>query len=392
MLPEFFEFYNPTRVVYGVGIASDFKAELDVLGIGKYFIVSDKVINDLSLVNKVLDGLTSAGIEVTGEFVDVPQDAEIKAVNACAEQATTSGAEGLIAIGGGSVIDTAKAANILICEGGDLMGDHAGAHTLTRPLKPLVVIPTTVGTGSEVTLVAVVYDEENKVKMPFTDKFLLPSLAILDPEMTLSMPPKLTASTAMDALTHAVEAYVDLQWSPVSDALAAGAVQLIFENVVQATEHGGDLEARGGLLVGSNLAGIAFSHSMVGCVHSMAHAVGGVCRVPHGVANAILLPHGMEYNFEEVKHKFAKLAPIMGEEVSGLSGDDAGQKAIEAVRKLTGTLNRMGALPLSLREVGVSEDDLPEIAEAAVMDGASFYNPREVVADEILVHLKNAYQ
>jgi len=391
MLPEFFEFYNPTRIVYGQGIASDFAAELDSLGVEKYFIVSDTIISDLGITKKVMDGLLSAGIEVTGEFLDVPQDSEVSTVNGCAEQATASGAEGLIAIGGGSVIDTAKAANILISEGGDLIEDHSGAQTLTRPLKTLVVIPTTAGTGSETTMAAVVYDKENRVKTSFTDKFLLPSLAVLDPEMTLSLPPKLTASTAMDALTHAIEAYVDLQWSPVSDALALGAVELIFNNIVQATNHGEDLEARGALLIASTMAGIAFSHSMVGCVHGMAHSVGGLYRVPHGIANAILLPHGMEYNFDEARDKLAKLAPIMGEDISGLSVEDEARKAIEAVKKLTGALNKMGMLPLRLREVGVIEDGLLEIAEATVLDGASFYNPREVVAEEILVHLKNAY-
>jgi alcohol dehydrogenase len=391
MLPEFFEFYNPTKVIYGPAIASDFNAELDTLGIGKYFIVSDKIINELGLTKKVIDGIVSSGIEITGEFSDVPQDSEVHTVNECAEQATASGAQGLIAIGGGSVIDTAKAANILISEGGDLIEDYSGAQTLTRPLKPLVVVPTTAGTGSEVTMAAVVYDKENQVKMSFTDKYLLPSLAVLDPEMTLSLPPKLTASTAMDALTHAIEAYIDLQWSPVSDALAAGAISLIFNNIITATEHGDNLEARGAMLIASNMAGIAFSHSMVGCVHGMAHSLGGMYRVPHGIANAILLPHGLEYNFEEVKGKLAELAHIMGEEVSGMPVDDAARKAIETVRRLTGTLNKIGALPLRLREVGVIEDDLPEIAEATVLDGASFYNPREVVAEEILVHLKNAY-
>ena len=391
MLPEFFEFYNPTKIVYGQDIASDFKAELDSLGIGKYLIVSDRIISDLGLTRRVLDGLESTGIEVTGEFLDVPQDSGVTTVNSCAKQAKKSGAEGLIAIGGGSVIDTAKAANILITEGGDLVEDHSGAQTLTRPLKPLVVVPTTAGTGSEATMVAVIYDEENKVKMSFTDKYLLPSLAVLDPEMTRSLPPSLTASTAMDALTHAIEAYVGMQWSPVSDAFATGAIDLIFTNIVRATEHGDDLEARGALLVASTMAGVAFSHSMVGCVHGMAHSLGGIYRVPHGVANAILLPHGMEYNFEEVKGKLAKLAPIMGEEIAGVSMDDAAKKAIEAVRKLTGILNKMGALPLRLREVGVSKDKLSEIAEATVMDGTSFYNPREVIAEDILVHLKNAY-
>jgi len=371
MIPEFFEFYNPTKVVYSPGIASDFKAELNLLGASKYFIVSD--------------------IQVTGVFLDVPPNSEVKAVNACAEQVKTSGAEGLIAVGGGSVIDTAKAANILICEGGDLVEDHSGAQTLTKPLNPLVAIPTTAGTGSEVTMAAVIYDEENSVKMAFTDKFLLPDLAVLDPEMTASMPPRLTASTAMDAMTHAVEAYVGLQWSPVSDALASGAIELIFRNIVKATQDGSDMEARGSLLVASAMAGIAFSHSMVGCVHGMAHAAGGICQVPHGIANGILLPHGLEYNFEEITEKLARLAPVMGEEVSGLSPDDRAKKAIESIRRLTRKLNEMGALPLRLRDVGVPEERLPEIAEAAVMDGTSFYNPREVVAEEILVHLKNAY-
>jgi len=391
MIPEFFEFYNPTKVIYSPGIATDFKAELDLLGASKYFIVSDEVISDVGLVKKVADGLESAGIQVTGVFLDVPPNSEVMAVNACAAQAKASGAEGLIAIGGGSVIDTAKAANILICEGGDLVEDHSGAQTLTKPLGPLVAIPTTAGTGSEVTMVSVIYDAENSVKMAFTDKFLLPDLAVLDPELTTSMPPGLTASTAMDAMTHAVEAYVGLQWSPVSDALAAGAIDLICENIIEASRDGSDIEARGSLLVASAMAGIAFSHSMVGCVHSMAHAVGGLCQVPHGIANAILLPHGMEYNFREVSEKLAKLAPFMGEAVSGLSPDDRAKKAIESVRKLTGKLNEMGVLPIRLRDVGVPAERLPEIAEAAVMDGASFYNPREVVAEEILVHLKNAY-
>lgn len=391
MLPEFFEFYNPTKVVYGVGIASDFQAELDALGVDKYFIVSDKVISDQGLVKKVVDGLTSAGITLTGEFLDVPPNSAIETVNACAEQAKSSGAQGLIAIGGGSAIDTAKAANILISEGGDLVEDYSGIHTLTRPLNPLVVIPTTAGTGSEVTMVSVIYDEKNKEKLAFSDKFLLPSLAVLDPEMTTSMPPGLTASTAMDALTHAIEAYVGTGCSPVSDIFAAGAVKLIFKNILQATENGEDLEARGSLLVAANLAGTAFSHSMVGCVHGMAHATGALYHVPHGIANAILLTHGMEYNFDEIKEKLTKLTPFMGIEISGLSVEDSAARAIEAVRSLTVRLNEMGALPLRLRDVGVPEEGLPELAEYAVNDGTSWFNPREVVAEEILLHLKNAY-
>lgn len=391
MLPEFFEFYNPTKVVYEDGVSTDLKPELDIIGINKYFIVSDHIINDLGLVQKVADGLNEAGFEVTGKFLEVAQDARLKDVQSCADQIKSSGAEGIISIGGGSVIDTAKAANILFSEGGDLVEDYSGAHTLTRPLKPHVVIPTTAGTGSEVTMVAVIYDEENKEKLAFPDKYLLPNLAVLDPQMTLSLPPKMTAATGMDALTHAVEAYVGLQASPISDAFAIGAIEVIFKNLVNATKNGDDVEARGGMLIASTMAGISFTHSMCGCVHGMAHATGALYRVPHGVANGIYLPFGMEYNFEEIKEKLARLAPVMGENVSGLSEEEAARLAIAAVRKLSKKLNELDALPIRLRDVGVPEDGLEAIAEGALNDGTSFYNPRDMDEEELLPYIKNAY-
>ncbi len=391
MLPEFFEFYNPTKVVYEDGVATDLKPELDIIGIKKYFIVSDQIINDLGLIKKVTDGLVEAGYEVTGQYTDVKQDARLNDVQTCTDQIKSSGAEGIISIGGGSVIDTAKASNILFSEGGDLVDDYSGAHTLTRPLKPHVVIPTTAGTGSEVTMVAVIYDEENKEKLAFVDKFLLPNLAVLDPQMTISLPPKMTAATGMDALTHAIEAYVGTQASPVSDSFAVGAIELIMKNLVNATKNGDDVEARGAMQIASTMAGISFSHSMVGCVHGMAHATGGLYRVPHGVANGIFLPYGMEYNFEEIKEKLARLAPAMGEDASGLSDDEAAKLVIEAVRKLSRKLNELDALPLRLRDVGVPEDGLAAIAEGALNDGTSFYNPREMDEEELLPFIQKAY-
>jgi len=391
MLPEFFEFHNPTKVVYGAGLALDLQAELSQLPATRYFLVSDRAIQGIGLLDDIKTGLEAAGVVVAGVFLDVPANSEVKTVKACAEAARACGAEGWVALGGGSVIDTAKAANILLSEGGDLVADYSGAQTLTRPLKPLVAIPTTAGTGSEVTMVAVVYDAENRVKTPFTDKFLLPNLAVLDPQVTASMPPGLTASTAMDALTHAMEAYIGPQWSPLTDALAAQAVRLVFLNVAAATGNGNDMEARGALLIASNMAGMAFTHSMVGCVHGMAHSVGALCHVPHGVANAILLPYGLGYNFAEVKEKLAGLAPAVGRDVAGITVEQAAGQVVEAVRGLTARLNSMGALPLRLRDVGVAEEILPEVAELTVMDGTSFYNPREVVAEDILDTLRQAY-
>ena len=391
MLPDFFEFYSPTKVLYETGVVSDLKPELDTIGIQKYFVISDHIINDLGLIEKVADGLKDAGCEVVGRYLDVAQDARLNDVQTCAQAVKSAGAEGIISIGGGSVIDTAKAVNILFSEGGDLVEDYSDAHTLTRPLKPHVVIPTTAGTGSEVTMVAVIYDEENKEKLAFPDKYLLPNLAVLDPEMTVSLPPKMTAATGMDALTHSIEAYVGIQASPFSDAFALGAIELISQYIVAATENGEDLEARGGMLIAATMAGIAFSHSMCGCVHGMAHATGALYRVPHGAANAIYLPVGMEYNFEEIREKLARLAPVMGETVSGLSEEEAAKKAIEAVRKLTGKLNALGALHVKLSEVGVPEDGLADIAEGALNDGTSFYNPREVDPDELLSYIQRAF-
>ncbi|CAB5106946.1 Alcohol dehydrogenase (EC [Olavius algarvensis associated proteobacterium Delta 3] len=391
MLPEFYQFHHPTKVIYGEGLVNDFAHEVEELGVKKYFIVSDQVIHSLGFIQPIKKGLEEANFVITGEFYDVPQDASVEAVERISRHAGDSGAEGLIAIGGGSVIDATKAANFVFSEGGDLIEDYSGAATLTRPLKPFIVIPTTAGTGSESTLVAVIYDVANKTKLAFSDKFLLPDLAVLDPLMTQSLPPGLTASTGMDALTHAVESYVGVDSSPHSEALAVEAIKHIFKYLVRATDKGDDLEARGGMLIAANMAGSSFSHSMVGCVHSMAHAVGGLTRVPHGVANAILLLYGMEYNFEVSKEKFAKLAPVMGVDVTGMSIDEAAREAIAAVRNLGRQLNALDAIPVRLRDAGVPEESLPTIAEAATEDGTIVYNPRDVVAEEILIHLKNAY-
>lgn len=391
MLPEFFEFYNPTKIVYQIGIATDLKPELDIIGIKKYFIISDHVISDLGLVQKVADGLANTGFETVGRYLDVAQDARLNDVKKCADLVKASGAEGIISIGGGSVIDTAKAVNILFTNGGDLVEDYSGAHTLTKPLNPHIVIPTTAGTGSEVTMAAVIYDEDNKEKLAFPDKYLLPNLAVLDPEMTLSLPPKMTAATGMDAMTHAVEAYVGIQASPVSDVMAVGAIDLVMKNLVRAVENGDDIEARGGMLVAATMAGIAFTHSMVGVVHAMAHATGAHYRVPHGIANGIFLPYGLEYNFDFIYEKLARLAPVIGAACAGMSDEEAARSVIAAIRDLTGKLNKLGALPVRLRDAGVPEDGPAVIAEGALNDGSSFYNPRPMDAEELLPFIQNAY-
>jgi alcohol dehydrogenase class IV len=394
MLPDFFEFRMPTRVVYGPGLVSDLQAELAQVPALRYLAVSDTTVAGLGLLDRVVGGMAAAGCEVVGRFLDVPPNSEVGTVEACAALAAACGAEAFVAVGGGSVIDTAKMADVLLTLGGDLVDDYSGSGTIDGPLRPLVAVPTTAGTGSEVTSVAVIYDADSRTKLAFSAPALMPDLAVLDPELTLSLPPGLTASTAMDALTHAVEAWVSPQASPVTDALAAKAVDLILRSVERAVKGGDDLEARGGLLVASSLAGMAFSHAMVGCVHGMAHAAGGLYGVPHGVANAILLPYGLEYNLRETHEKLAALAPLAPNVAADTTGPEtlpAAEAVIEVIRALTGRLHDLGALPLRLRDVGVPADGLPDIAAATVMDGTSFYNPREVVAEDILAQLERAY-
>jgi len=391
MLPDFFEFRMPTRVVYGPGLTSDLQAELAQVPAVRYLAVSDATVVRLGLLDRVMGGMATAGCEVVGRFLDVPPNSELGVVEACAALAAACGAEAFVAVGGGSVIDTAKMAAVLLALGGDLVDDYSGSGTIDGPLRPLVAIPTTAGTGSEVTSVAVIYDADSHTKLAFSSPSLMPDLAVLDPDLTSSLPPGLTASTAMDALTHAVEAWVSPQASPITDALAAKAIDLILGCVERAVRAGDDLEARGGLLVASSLAGMAFSHAMVGCVHGMAHAAGGLYGVPHGVANAILLPYGLEYNLPETHVKLAALALVMQADTTGPATLPAAEAVIAAIRALTGRLHDLGALPLRLRDVGVPADGLPDIAAATVMDGTSFYNPREVVAEDILAQLERAF-
>jgi len=300
MLPEYFEFSLPTKLVYGIGILDNINEAVSRFGKRKAMLVTDEILVAAGLDDKVKKGFSRTNIKIACVFDQVPPNSTIQTVQTCAELGTKHQCDMIIAVGGGSVIDTAKVANLIMKKGGTLE-DHMGAYLLdsSEELLPSIVIPTTAGTGSEVTKAAVITDPDNEVKLPFSEEQFLPQLAILDPDVTVSMPPKLTAYTGMDALAHAIEAYVDKEWSPASDALALHAIKLLSDNILQACAKPDDMQARGAMLVGSFLAGVAFSHSMVGMVHGISHALGGVYHIPHGLANALLLPDVMEYNLEE---------------------------------------------------------------------------------------------
>lgn len=392
MLPEYFSFHVPTKVVYGTGLVHKLTGELSMFGRRKALLVTDKVLAGLGLPDKVRAGLEGSKIKIVAQFDDVPPNSEVSTVEACAKAGTDAGANLIIALGGGSVIDTAKVANIIMKKGGTL-ADHQGAQLVTRPLFPLVVIPTTAGTGSEVTKVAVIADVANHLKMPFTEDFLQPNLAVLDAEMTSSMPPRVTGATGMDALTHAIEAYVGTEASPASDGLALEAIRMISRNMLMATANPDDLEARGAMLAASCLAGIAFSHSMVGVVHACAHALGGVYHLPHGEANAIMLPYGMEYNLDAKLDRFVDIAVALGVRPMP-SRHVTAHLGIFKVRMLSRQLVYFKGLAPNLEKAGIDDGfaRLDEVVETAMVDGTVLYNPKDVDRDAVRRMLKRAYK
>jgi alcohol dehydrogenase len=321
-------------------------------------------------------------------FTDVPANSSVAVVERGAAYAREQGADLIVAIGGGSPIDTAKAMRILLTEGGALH-DYEGYNLLERPLVPMVAIPTTAGTGSEVTSWAVIRDEAAHLKLAFSSVFLAPDLAILDPELTRTLPPRLTAATGMDALTHAIEAFVGTNANPISDSLALQAIDMISNNLRGATHAGDDLEARSQMLVASCIAGIAFSSGggSLGVVHAMAHAVGGAFEVHHGTANSILLPHGMRFNSVAVPNRFSRIARAMGVNAGGRAEEDVIDDGVEAVRSLAVDC----LMPTRLRDVGVPEDALVPLAEAALGDAAIFTNPRPAALEEVIELLRAAW-
>jgi alcohol dehydrogenase len=394
MIPSYYEFQNSVKIVSGRLALEHLPHELKNLGAKRPLVLTDPFLTKLGLVQLVLEALDDPEIAVGGVFARIPADAPVQVVNEAAGVFREAGCDSLLAIGGGSVIDTAKGLGVLITEDTSDLKSLMGAEILAkRRTVPFIAVPTTAGTGSEATLVAVIADPERNVKMEFVSYHLLPDVAILDPRLTRSLPPRMTASTGIDALSHAVEAFTCLQKNPLSDAYAFAAVDLIREYLPRAVADGRDEEARLAMANASLMAGAAFSNSMVGIVHAIGHACGGVAHVPHGEAMTILLPHGMEYNLDRIPERYADLLlPLAGAEVyASTPPGERAPRTVAAVRELTGRLKEASGLPTRLREVGVKEEDFARIAQTAINDGASVMNPKEVEYDDVVAILKQAY-
>lgn len=379
-----FTYGGPTKIIFGDGSSADTESEMSVLGCKRAVIVTDKGIVAAGLVDRVARLL---GSKCAGIFDNIPQDTGIEVVNSGAEYARRNGADVVISIGGGSVIDTAKGICILLTEGGSLDG-FEGIQMLTRPQTPHIVIPTTAGTGSEVTWVAVIMDKEKGQKRLIVEYFNAPRVAILDPRMTEKLPPLLTASTGMDAMCHAVESLYSLSRQPVSDGLALHAIRLLKNYLPVCVEQGSDITARGQVQIAATMAGWAFGNSMVSINHALAHSLGAICRLPHGIANGILLPHCMRFNFDESISALSLVAESMGVRDRNMDEFEAADAAVTEVAAFTKKIKH----PQRLSEMGVTESDLEKAADLCLYDGAITYNPRIVMDQtEALEILRSAF-
>jgi alcohol dehydrogenase class IV len=395
---DYYQFAHPTRVVAGRGMIEGVGFEFTKDGAKRPLIVTDRVIRETGLIEKAGEGVTGGGLEVAGVFDDVQQDSSTTTVEACAAAAKEAGADSFLAVGGGSVMDTAKVADALFTHGGGLL-DYEGLYTLPReddglgaplPIAPLACIPTTAGTGSEVSMGAVIKDPEQEIKVLIGDFPMFPRLAILDPESTRTLPPQIAAATGMDAMTHAVEAYTTPEWSPHGEAFCLQALRLIRDNLPVAVEDPSNEDARGNMLVAACLAIVpgAAATSALGAVHSMSHPAGARHGVPHGVANSINLPHVIRFNCAggpEIADRYRDIAEVMGAEAGG-SDEEVGEALAAWMTELT---TRIG-LPQRLSEVGVPEADVPNLVEGAMGDGCSITNARELTEEDFEALYKQA--
>lgn len=393
MLPEYYEFKNSVKLLSGKNALENIAFELSNLKANKPLIITTKSMIKYGQLKIITDSLKQYNIEIGSIFQDIPQDSSVAVVNEIAQVYRDKKCDSILAIGGGSVIDTAKGVNMLVSTDTTDLKDHMGLEMLTGKLKPLIVVPSTSGTGSEATLVSVISDISRNVKMEFISYNMLPDVAVLDVRMTQSLPAKLTASTAIDALTHSIEAITGVQKNPLSRTYALTAIELIAKNLKKVVENGNDKKGRLALANASFMAGVAFSNSMVGIVHAIGHACGAVSGVAHSEAMTILLPHCMELNLPLCQEDYSRiLLAFSGPEVySQTPKSSRGQKCIDDIRSYILDLNKISGLPMKLRDVGVKKEDFEMIAHTALNDGAAIVNPIEVTFDRVLEILKKAY-
>ena len=370
-----YTFKVPQDIVFGVGSLKRLPELLEKSGSKKMMVVSDRGLEKLGVVQKVLDIVEAEGIE-TVSFLDILPNPTVDMVNAATKVYKESGATSIVALGGGSPMDVAKAVGVLARYGGSIT-EYEGAHLVPGPIEPIIAIPTTAGTGSEVTAFSVITDTTRTYKLTVFSYELLPKYALLDPEMIMSVPPMVAASCGIDALIHAWEAYTSLGASPFSDAMAEKAMELIGGNIRRFVANRKDEEAACAMMSGSMFAGIAFAWARLG-VHAMSHPVSAFFGVQHGVANSILLPVIVEYNALADHGRYEKIYNYISEEKEPVK-DFKPEMLVEEIKKLNASMG----IPKTLSEVGVTEDEIPQMAADAMKSGNIAANPRQTTLKDV---------
>ncbi len=373
---QVYGFFIPSVTLIGIGASKEIPGKIKALGGSKPLLVTDKGVVGAGICKQVTDLLDAANMPyvIYDETVPNPTD---KNVSDGVEIYKKNGCDSLITLGGGSSHDCGKGIGLLVSNGGKIH-DYEGIDKATKPLMPYLAVNTTAGTGSEMTRFAVITDTSRHVKMAIADWRITPGIAIDDPVLMVGMPPALTAATGMDALTHAVEAFVSTIANPMTDACAVESIKLVFKYLRKAVANGQDLEAREGMCFAQYLGGMAFNNASLGYVHAMAHQLGGFYNLPHGECNALLLPHVEQFNLIAKVEKFAEMAEIMGENIAGMSPRDAAELALKAIRQLSTDVG----IPATLVELGkrygkeVKAGDIPTMTANAQKDICKFTNPR----------------
>ncbi|MDK6203501.1 L-threonine dehydrogenase [Oligella urethralis] len=375
------QFFMPSNNVIGAGALDSAVDIIASLGFKKALIVTDKPLSDLGFAAQVADRLMAKGVE-SDIFDEVQPNPTVKNVNDGLAKLKAAGADCVVSLGGGSPHDCAKGIALVASNGGKIE-DYEGLDKSAKPQLPLISINTTAGTASEMTRFTIITDESRHVKMAIVDKHVTPILSVNDPKLMENMPASLTAATGMDALTHAVEAYVSTAANPLTDACAVKAIELIASYLPTAVKEPKNAEAREQMAYAQFLAGMAFNNASLGYVHAMAHQLGGFYDLPHGVCNALLLPHVEEFNMRAAKARLDEVGAILSannQELEGLG-------VIDAIKKLAGIVG----IPKSLRELGVKEEDFKVLAENAMKDVCGLTNPVQPTLDEVIAIFKAAY-
>ena len=350
-IPAYFEFTSPPRLLAGEGALDHLPHELRTLGCNRPLVLRDPGLKVTDLPGLIDRLFAEAGLVPGAVFTDLPADAPMSRVLQVAALYRETGCDGLLGVGGGSVLDTAKAALMMISSGATTFEEIEGYHDFHGPVVPFVLVPTTAGTGSEATTVAVVSHDEKNIKMEIASPRMLPQVAVLDPRCSVTLPPKVTAATGIDALTHALEAFVSRQANPLSRVHALAAIELIHDHLETAILNPRDKAARHAMAVAAYLAGVSFSNAMVGAVHSLGHGLGAVCHLPHGVTMELLLVPVMTFNRPALDLELKDLARVWNPDAAG---DDL-PDFLESLEAFVAAIRQYAGLPATLSEAGVTQ-------------------------------------